>query len=169
MSVSLDDIQNISILSEKDLNTDSEISLEIASLLFLWMLISSTKKENELNQNIEYSVQDSIKHTEQLQNDIREKLNIEDVNTDWKDCISVIAIEDSTIYSIYTYKQHDTFTSYLVIAEFLSNDGVFLLKSYDKLELNYKNLPVSSELEKLLEEQAKVTIQDNIDTILNEK
>lgn len=149
---------------------NKKIAISIFILLFLLcILLSQTKKQNEHNSNTEYSVQQSLQNTEKLQRTTRKKVSIERNISIVKDSISVIAIEDATVYSVYTYEQQGSFTNYLVIAELLSKDGVFVIKSYNNLDIGYKELPISTELKELLKKQADITVQNNIKSISNIK
>ena len=44
-----------------------------------------------------------------------------------------------------------------------------MIKNYNNLDIDYKEFPISSELKELLKKQADITIQNNIETILNVK
>jgi hypothetical protein len=152
-------------------NKKITIPLIILIILFLllYMSLSQIKKQHELNSNTEYGTQQPMQNTENLQRTTRKKISTEKGITIVTDNISVIAIDDATIYSVYTYEQQDTFTNYLVVADFLSKDGAFVIKNYNNLDIDYKEFPISSELKELSKKQADITIQNNIETILNVK
>lgn len=146
-----------------------KVILLIISLTFLLFLflkdLSFTNKKNDATPNIEDTRQRAEQNTENLQQIIRDKISREINSSITKDSLSVIATEDRTIYSIYTFEKQNVYTNYLTVAE-LFPDEFFEIKSYCQIKSEYTNLPVSTEVRELLEKQAKITIQDNIDAIL---
>lgn len=146
-----------------------KVILLIISLTFLLFLflkdLSFTNKKNDATHNIEDTRQRAEQNTENLQQTIRDKISREINSSITKDSLSVIATEDRTIYSIYTFEKQNVYTNYLTVAE-LFPDEFFEIKSYCQIKSEYTNLPVSTEVRELLEKQAKITIQDNIDAVL---
>lgn len=152
----------------KKIPSFAAIIISTILLLILCILLSQTKKQQEPHSNTEYNVQQSTQNAEKLQDMTRKKHRKKYLST-VKDSISVIAIADATIYSIYTYEQPDIFTSYLVIAKFFSKDGTFVIKNCDDLDIGYKELTISTELKELLKKQVDITVQNSIKSISNIK
>lgn len=127
------------------------------SIVFIAVL---TRKELPISDSQEgISVLQSLENTANLQQEIRYQL------AGKKDAMSVIATSDNTIFCIYTDKQTELYTNYLVVSEFDPETNTFDVLSYHDLDLGYESLTVPSEIKKLLDQQVDVTIEDNIHII----
>lgn len=127
------------------------------SIVFIAVL---TRKELPISDSQKgISVLQSLENTANLQQEIRYQL------AGKKDALSVIATSDNTIFCIYTDKQTELYTNYLVVSEFDPETNSFDILSYHDLDLGYESLTLPSEIKKLLDQQVDVTIEGNIHII----
>lgn len=137
------------------------VSLLLIGISIVLMTLFTHKEHPTSDSDQDISILQSLENTNTLHQDISHQL------LGKNDAMSVIATSGNTIFCIYTDKQTDAYTNYLVISKFESKTNSFDILSYHNLNSGYENLVLPSEIKKLLDKQADITIEDNINSINN--